>query len=203
MHAAARTTRRTLGAAIRSMLLGTAVLGVGYTLAITALAQLLPAQANGSMLTGSDGKNVGSALIGQGFAGSDGEALPEYFQPRPSLAGDGYDGGASSGSNMGPENEDLITAIEERQAALAAANGVRADELPADAVTASSSGLDPHISPAYAQAQVSRIAAERGIAPERIGALVEQFTEPRDLGYLGEPRVNVLRINLALDELKE
>jgi potassium-transporting ATPase KdpC subunit len=195
-----RTTLRSTGVAIRAMLLFTLVLGIGYTAVITGVGQLLtPWQANGSVVTDADGEVVGSALIGQSFTDADGNPLPEYFQSRPSAAGDGYDGGASSGSNYGPENADLIAAIEERRAAIAAFEGVDVDEIPADAVTASGSGLDPHISRAYALLQVDRVAAARSISADEVRALVDEHTEARDLGYLGEPRVNVLQLNLALD----
>ena len=127
---------------------------------------------------------------------------PEYFQPRPSAAGDGYDGGASSGSNYGPENSDLITAIEDRKAAIAAFEDVDPADIPADAVTASASGLDPHISPAYALLQVDRVAAARGLDEQTVRDLVESRIQARDLGFLGEPRVNVLELNLALDALQ-
>ena len=149
------------------------------------------------------GQTVGSTLIGQSFTDADGSALREYFQSRPSAAGDGYDGGASSGSNWGPENADLIAAIEERKVAIAAREGVDPADIPADAVTASGSGLDPHISPAYALLQVDRIAAERGLPAAEVRELVESRIQARDAGYLGEPRVNVLELNLALDALQE
>ena len=142
-------------------------------------------------------------LIGQSFTDADGNALPEWFQSRPSAAGDGYDGGASSGSNYGPENPDLIAAIEERQAAIAALDGVPVGEIPADAVTASASGLDPHISPEYALLQVTRVAEARGLPEAEVRELVESMIQGRDLGFLGEPRVNVLLLNLALAELDE
>ncbi len=144
---------------------------------------------------------MGSALIGQSFSDADGNPLPEWFQPRPSAAGDGYDAGASSGSNWGPENEDLIAAIEERQLQIEDLDGVSLDEIPADAVTASGSGLDPHISPEYALLQVPRVADERGLPEADVQALVESKIQARDLGYLGEPTVNVLQLNLALSEL--
>jgi K+-transporting ATPase ATPase C chain len=198
----ARTTLRTTGVAVRAMLVFTLVLGIGYTLLITGIGQLLlPWQANGSLVTDSQGDVVGSALIGQSFTDAEGAPLPEYFQSRPSAAGDGYDGGASSGSNQGPENEELISAIGERQASISDLEGVPVDEIPADAVTASSSGLDPHISPAYALLQVPRIAEARGIPESDVRSLVEQHIQQRDLGYLGEPRVNVLELNLGLDAL--
>ncbi len=162
-----RTAARTHWVAIRAMLLFTLVLGVGYTLVITGIGQLaLPAQANGSVVRNADGDVVGSALIGQSFTDADGNPLPEWFQPRPSAAGDGYDAGASSGSNLGPENSDLITTIEERQAQITEFEGVSVDEIPADAVTASGSGLDPHISPEYARLQVARVS--RGAGPRGI-----------------------------------
>uniref|UniRef100_UPI0035B0D70E potassium-transporting ATPase subunit KdpC n=1 Tax=Microbacterium sp. TaxID=51671 RepID=UPI0035B0D70E len=190
-----RATVRTTGVALRAMLVFTLVLGVGYTLLITGIGQLaLPWQSNGSLVQDAGGETVGSALLGQSFTDASGAALPGYFQSRPSAAGDGYDGGASSGSNLGPENTDLIAAIEDRQAAIAEADGVPVGTIPADAVTASGSGLDPHISPAYAALQIPRIAAERGLTEAEVGALVAQHTEGRDLGFLGEPRVNVLTL---------
>ncbi|MDN3494990.1 potassium-transporting ATPase subunit KdpC [Planococcus sp. APC 4015] len=198
-----RTTLRTTGVALRAMLVFTLVLGVGYTALITAAGQLvLPFQANGSAVRSSDGELIGSALIGQSFTDADGAPLPEYFQSRPSAAGDGYDGGASSGSNLGPNNADLVTAIGERQAAIADLDGVGVDEIPADAVTASGSGLDPDISPEYALLQVPRVAAERGLDESEVRELVESKIQSRDLGFLGEPRVNVLGLNLALDALQ-
>jgi len=198
-----RSTVRTAGVAVRAMLVFTLVLGIGYTALVTAIGQLaLPWQANGSLVTDAEGTPVGSALIGQSFTDADGAALPEYFQSRPSAAGDGYDGGASSGSNWGPENADLIEAIRQREAAIAELEGVEVSEIPADAVTASGSGLDPHISPSYALLQVPRVAAERGIPESDVRDLVASMIQSRDLGYLGEPRVNVLELNLALDRLQ-
>ena len=203
MNTQARGVGRTIWVATRAMALLTLALGVGYTLLITGIGQLaLPAQANGSIVTNQDGEPVGSALIGQSFADEDGNPLPEYFQPRPSAAGDGYDGGASSGSNYGPENEDLIAAITERKTQVAEFNGVAEDEVPADAVTASSSGLDPHISPEYAAIQINRIADARGIPAKQLRELVAAHTQGSDAGYLGESRVNVLELNIAVDELE-
>ena len=202
MNATTRSTGRTLGVAVRAMIVLTLLLGVGYTAAITGVGQLLlPAQADGSLVHDGDGEVVGSALIGQGFADADGTPLPQYFQPRPSAAGDGWDGTASSGSNLGPENSDLVTAIAERRAAVAALEGVEEDDVPADAVTASGSGLDPHISPEYADLQVARVAAARGLPEREVADLVARHTEGRALGYLGEPVVDVLELNVALDEL--
>lgn len=194
------TTIRTAGTAVRAMLVATLVLGVGYTLLITGIGQLVfPAQANGSLVTDARGDVAGSALIGQSFTDADGAALPEYFQSRPSAAGDGYDGAASSGSNLGPENADLIAAIGERRDEIAAREGVSVAEVPADAVTASASGLDPHISVAYANLQVARVAGARGLSTDEVAELVAAHTTGRDLGFLGDPRVNVVELNLALD----
>ena len=187
--------------ALRALLIFTVVLGVGYPLLITGIGQLaLPSQANGSLVR-SDRAVVGSALIGQSFTDADGTALPEWFQSRPSAAGAGYDGGASSGSNYGPENPDLISAIQDRKSAIESLDSVTASEIPADALTASGSGLDPHISPAYALLQVPRVAEARGIPEAQVRALVEAFIQGRDLGYLGEPTVNVLQLNIALAKL--
>jgi K+-transporting ATPase ATPase C chain len=198
-----RTTVRTHWVAVRAMLIFTLVLGVAYTLVVTGIGQLaLPAQANGSTIAGADGDTVGSTLIGQSFTDADGEPLPEWFQSRPSAAGDGYDAGASSGSNYGPENDDLITAIEERKAQVAEFNGVSPADVPADAVTSSGSGLDPHISPEYARLQVARVAEARELPATEVAELVESRIQARDLGYLGEPTVNVLQLNLALAELE-
>lgn len=196
-----KQTLRPLGTALRALLVLTVVLGVGYPLVITGVGQAVyPATANGQLVR-VDGRVVGSAIIGQSFTGADGAALPEWFQSRPSAAGEGYDGGASSGSNYGPENPDLIAAIEERQRAIAALEGVDVADIPADAVTASASGLDPHISPAYALLQVPRVAEARGLSETVVRDLVERFTQGRDLGFLGEPTVNVLLLNIALAEL--
>jgi len=196
-----RTTGRQYWVAIRAMAIFTVVLGVGYTAVVTGIGQVaFGAKANGSMVT-SDGEVVGSSLIGQSFTDEDGAALPEWFQSRPSAAGDGYDGGASSGSNYGPENADLLAAIEERQAAIAESDGVAVESIPADAVTASGSGLDPHISPEYARLQIERVADARGLNVELVSALVEAAVQAPDLGYLGNATVNVLELNIALAEL--
>ncbi len=188
--------------ALRAMVILTVALGLAYPLAITAVAQVaMPAQADGSVAAAADGAAVGSTLIGQSFADADGAPLPQWFQPRPSAAGDGYDAGASSGSNLGPENPDLVAAIAERRAAVAAFEGVAPEEVPVDALTASASGLDPDVSPAYARLQVRRVADARGLAEADVRALVESHVSGRDLGYLGEPTVNVLELNLALQKL--
>jgi len=189
-------------AGLRVLLVLTVVLGFAYPLAVTGVAQLaFPWQANGSLVTASgdrvdspDNEAVGSVLIGQGFDG------PEWFHPRPSAAGDGYDTLASAGSNLGPLNEDLLATVEERRSAVAAQEGVDPADVPVDALTASGSGLDPDISLAYAQLQIARIVKERGLTPEQVQVLVDQASVGRDLGVLGEPRVNVLRLNLALQD---
>ncbi len=197
-----RHIMRSTGVALRAMLVLTVVLGLGYTAVITGIGQLaLPWQSNGSLVHNDAGTTVGSVLIGQATTDAEGNPLPECFQSRPSAAGDGYDGGASSGSNWGPENADLITVITDRRAAIAAFEGVDAAAVPADALTASASGLDPHISPAYALLQVDRVAQARGLGAGEVRALVERSIQQRDLGFLGEPRVNVLELNLALDTL--
>jgi K+-transporting ATPase ATPase C chain len=138
---------------------------------------------------------VGSALIGQSFEGD------QWFWPRPSAAGDGYDALSSGGSNLAADNPDLVTAVGERQATVASADGVPHGDVPADAVTASGSGLDPDISPEYAAQQVARVAAARGIDPALVAALIDDASQGRMLGFIGEPRVNVLRLNLGLENL--
>ncbi len=195
--ASVRSTFRSTGVAIRLTLLSTVVLGLAYPLAVWGVGQAaFHDQANGSMVTDSSGKVVGSSLIGQSFDGKDAD---RWFQSRPSAAGEkGYDANASSGSNLGPSNPDLTKAVEERRAALAKADGVPAADVPADAVTASGSGLDPDISPEYALQQVSRVASARGLSADAVRKLVDEHTESRQLGFLGEPVVNVLELNLAL-----
>jgi len=195
-----RSTLRQHGVALRAMVVFTVVLGLLYTAVITGIGQLfVPARADGSAVE-ADGDVVGSSFIGQSFTDADGAALPEWFQSRPSAAGDGYDAAASSGSNLGPENEDLIAAVQERRAAVAESDGVDPASVPVDALTASGSGLDPHISPAYALEQVDRVATARGLSASDVESLVDEHTQGRDLGYLGEPTVNVLELNAALAE---
>ena len=205
---------RQYGAALRTLLLLTVILGLAYPLAMTALAQVaFGDNANGSLVTRA-GKTVGSDLIGQAFThpvmengkpkkGADGhpvvEADPRYFQSRPSAAGDGYNPLSTSASNLGPENEDLIAAIKERRATAAKLDGVPQTEVAADALLASGSGLDPDISPAYAAQQVARVASERGLDVAKVQAMVAEHTRGRTFGFLGEPRVNVLMLNLSLD----
>ena len=195
---ALRGPARTWWVAFRALLL-LIVLTVVYTAVVTGVGQLvLPAAANGSAVTAA-GKTVGSALIGQAFTDKKGNALPQWFQSRPSAAGDGYDAQGSSASNLGPTNPDLVKAITARQAAIRASDST--GTIPADAVTASGSGLDPHISPAYALLQVDRVAKTRGLDAAKVRALVDRYTQAPDLGYLGQPTVNVLRLNIALAQL--
>jgi potassium-transporting ATPase KdpC subunit len=204
---------RQLKPAILSVLVLTVLTGFLYPAVITTLAQtIFHHQANGSLLE-RNGRIVGSQLIGQGFS------APGYFHPRPSAAGAGYDASASSGTNLGPTSEKLINGIHRKPASgeddpgsfdgvrnLAAAyrseNGLTQNApVPVDAVTRSASGLDPHISPANAALQVARVAAARGIPEETVRRLVRDNTQGRQFGILGEPRVNVLELNLALDRL--
>ena len=179
--------------ALRMTIVLTVLTGLVYPGVVTPLAQLIfPHQANGSLIT-RGGQITGSELIGQNFT------RPEYFQGRPSAAGNGYDASASSGSNLGPTSQKLMDRVKGSVADFRKANPAATGELPADSVTASGSGLDPHISPATAVLQVERVAAARGVANDVIQALVDRHTESRDLGVLGEPRVNVLMLNLDLD----
>ncbi|MFE4951688.1 potassium-transporting ATPase subunit KdpC [Leifsonia sp. NPDC056665] len=191
--------------AIRAMIVLTIALGVAYTFVVTGIGQLaFPAQANGSMIT-QDGKTVGSALIGQAFTDKKGNPLPQWFQSRPSAATSngpaGYDAAASSGSNLATGNPVQVKAVQDRAAAIEKLDGVPASAIPSDAVTASGSGLDPHISPAYALLQVKRVAEARGLPEATVKKLVESRIQARDLGYLGDPTVNVLQLNLALAQL--
>ena len=186
---------------IRAMIVITVVCGLLYPAVIWVIGLAMPSQSNGSLVR-QNGQVVGSSLIGQSFTDKKGNALPEWFQSRPSAAGAGYDGAASSGSNYGPENKDLIKAIKQRQADIEKSDGVTVDQIPADAVTASGSGLDPDISEAYALIQVDRVAQARGLSSDAVHALVEQHVDGRPLGYLGEPTVNVLQLNIALAALK-
>ncbi|GAM99932.1 potassium-transporting ATPase C chain [alpha proteobacterium U9-1i] len=173
------------------LVLFTLLLGAAYPAAITGVAQVaFPQQANGSLIE-RDGQVVGSTLIGQGFT------LPEYFWSRPSAAGDGYNASASSGSNYGPTSSALVERVEGDVAHLREA-GVEG-AIPADLATASGSGLDPHISPAAANAQLARVAGARQLTEAQVSALIEQNTERPFLGILGDPAVNVLTLNLALD----
>jgi len=179
---------------LRITLVLTLLTGIVYPLAVTGMCQaLFRDRANGSLKT-VDGQVIGSELIGQNFT------RPEYFQPRPSAAGnDGYDATASGGSNLGPTSQKLIDRVQASVEKFRKDNPPHSGPLPADLVTTSGSGLDPHISPASAAAQADRIAKARGISTAQIQSLIDAHTEGRDLGFLGEPRVNVLRLNLDLD----
>jgi potassium-transporting ATPase KdpC subunit len=178
------------------LLLFTLLTGVAYPLAVTGIAQLaFPKRASGSLIAGGRGVR-GSELIGQPFADA------KYFWGRPSATSPAYNAAASSGSNLGPSNPALVEAVKARVAALRAADPENTALVPVDLVTASGSGLDPHISPAGAAYQVHRVARARGLADERVQKLVAARVEGRDLGVLGEPRVNVLLLNLALDGIR-
>ena len=188
-----------VGAGLRALVVLTLVVGVVYPLVMTGLAQVLfPGHADGSLVR-RGGATVGSSLIGQSFTvGKKATVAASYFQSRPSAAGDGYDPLASSASNLSPDNPDLLTLVRQRRAAVAAADG-HPGSVPADALLASGSGLDPHISPAYADLQVPRVASARGTTVGAVRRIVSQYTDGRTLGFIGEPRVNVLLLNLALD----
>ncbi|HAC00245.1 potassium-transporting ATPase subunit KdpC [Brevundimonas naejangsanensis] len=178
--------------AVVMVALFTLLLGVAYPFAVTGVAQaVFPSQANGSLVRDAQGQVVGSALIGQPFADA------RYLHPRPSAAGDGYDASASSGSNLGPLNPDLAERVRTEADALRTETG--AAIIPADAVTTSASGLDPHISPAYAGLQAARVAQARGVSVEQVQAVIDQNTDGALLGFIGQPRVNVLLTNRALD----
>ncbi len=189
--------RKLMIGALLMLVVMTVLVGVLYPLAMTGLAQLLfRHQANGSQVF-RNGKPVGSALIGQNFSS------PGYFHGRPSAAGkDGYDATASGGSNLGPTNKALLAAVAERAARVRAENGLTPEApVPVDLVTASASGLDPHITPEAALLQVPRVAQARHWPEEKVRLLTRKYIEGRQLGVLGEPRVNVLQLNLALDAL--
>jgi K+-transporting ATPase ATPase C chain len=179
---------------LRMMLVMTVLTGLIYPLAVTGLCQVFfRDKADGSLVT-VNGQVIGSQLIGQNFT------KPEYFQPRPPAAGnDGYDATASGGSNLGPTNKKLIDRVQASVDKFHKENPDYPGAIPADLLTTSGSGLDPHISPASAEAQAERVANARGIAVDQIRTLITSHTEGRDLGFLGEPRVNVLQINLELD----
>ena len=185
-----------LRSAVLMVIVLTLLFGIVYPLVMTGISQaLFPAQANGSLVRDSAGNVIGSAILAQNFT------QPQYFHPRPSAAGsDGYDATSSGGTNLGPTNQKLIDTVRDRTAAYRQDNGLAADAaVPVDAVTASASGLDPDISPANALLQVGRVARARGMPEDQVRALVQQNTEGRTLGIFGEPRVNVLKLNLALD----
>ncbi|HZZ15732.1 MAG TPA: potassium-transporting ATPase subunit KdpC [Candidatus Sulfotelmatobacter sp.] len=184
--------KKNLITAVLMTIATTILLGVVYPLVVTGLAQVIfPKQANGQLIQKA-GQTVGSALIGQGFSGAG------YFHPRPSAAGNGYDAANSGGSNLGPTNQKLIDRVKADVSTAQSENPGTA--VPIDLVTTSASGFDPHITPAAAEFQLSRIAKERGVTVDQLRLLLAKHTEPRQFGILGEPRVNVLELNLELDE---
>lgn len=181
--------------ALRTAVVTLILTGIIYPYVVTGLAQILfPGRANGSLVTDEQGQVVGSELVGQSFSN------PAYFQPRPSAAGDkGYDATASSGSNLGPTAKKLQDRVAQDLERLKEENPDVPGLTPIELVTTSASGLDPHLSPQAALWQVPRVAKARGVAPERVRAIMEAYSESRNLGFLGEPRVNILLLNLALD----
>jgi K+-transporting ATPase ATPase C chain len=193
---------------LRVLLLFTVICGIVYPLVMTGIAQVaFHKQADGSLVS-SNGRTVGSSLLCQEFVDAKGNPLPKYFQPRPSNAVDatsktdyGCNPLFSAASNLGPNNPDEIQLIKERQKAIAAFDHVPVSEIPADAVEASASGLDPGISPQNAAIQVNRVAAARNLPVSTVKSLVAKYTQGRTLGFLGEPAVNVLELNIALDQL--
>ena len=195
-------------AAFRALLVFTVLCGLIYPAVMVGVAQLVaPNHANGSMVS-YNGRTVGSALLCQEFVDAKGNPLPKYFQPRPSNAVDatsktdyGCNPLFSAASNLGPNNPDEIQLIKERQKAIAAFDHVSVSQIPPDAVTASASGLDPGISPQNAAIQVNRVAEARNLPVSEVEALVDKYTQGRILGFLGEPSVNVLELNIALDQL--
>ena len=199
-------TVRQLIAALRGLIVFTIICGIAYPVIMVGVGQLVfHKQANGSLVS-YRGQVVGSSLICQEFVDSKGNPLPQYFQPRPSTAalatvkGDyGCDPLDSGASNLGPNNPTLVTDIKQRQQQIEKFDHVSLSQIPPDAVTTSASGLDPYISPQNAAIQVNRVAAARHISPAAVRALVSQYTQGRVIGFLGEPRVNVLNLNIALD----
>jgi len=183
--------KKNLVTAVLMTIATTILLGVAYPLVVTAIATVLfPANANGQLIQ-RDGKPIGSRIIGQAFTG------PGYFHSRQSAAGSGYDAANSGGTNLGPTNQKLIDRVRQDAASLQAENAEKS--VPADLVTTSASGLDPHISPASAEFQVPRVSRERGMRADEVQELVAKHSADRQLGFLGEPRVNVLELNLDLD----
>jgi len=200
MSTTSRGTARQYWVAIRAMVVLTIALGVAYPLVITGVGQLaFNHQANGSAITGADAKTVGSSLIAQSFVDKKGNPLTQWFQPRPSAAD--FDANGSVASNLGPNNPDLVKAIDERKKVIEATYGVTAAQIPADAVTGSFSGLDPDISVAYAELQIAKVAETRRLPEAQVRELVDENTHGRDLGYLGEKHVDVVTLNAALAKM--
>lgn len=189
-------------AALRALIVLTVITGLAYPLLITLIGQIaLPGRADGQLIQ-QHGATVGSTLIGQSFTDAKGNALPQWFQTRPTAYPDSpYDGAASGASNLGPNSPDLLTTVQARRARVAAENGVAPAAVPTDALTASGSGLEPYISPAYAELQVARVARARNLDVARVRTLVADHTQGRQLGFLGEPRVDVVDLNAALAAL--
>ncbi|GAA1953753.1 potassium-transporting ATPase subunit KdpC [Kitasatospora viridis] len=201
---------RTYWTALRMLLVMTVILGVAYPLLVTGISQVAFAdKANGSVVKSADGTQIGSSLLGQNYnlpkknpndANEVAQPDPKWFQPRPSAAS--YDPHLSAASNLGPNDAGLTKSVQDRRAAIAAFDGVDPSTVPADAVTASGSGLDPDISVAYAKEQVNRVAKTRGVSADQLDQLIAKYTDGRSLGFLGNPGVNVVLLNKAVSELK-
>ena len=190
------TTFRQAWIALRFLVVMTVLLGVVYPLAVWTVGRVVPSTADGSFVSGPSGSVVGSRLIGQSFDGA------QWFHPRPSVAGDGYDALASGGSNLALDNPDLVSAVGDRKAAVVTEDGAAPGSVPPDAVTASGSGLDPDISPEYAHLQAGRIAKARALDVGTVDRLIDEHTTGRTLGFIGQPRVNVLELNIALENMR-
>ena len=188
--------------ALRALVIATIITGIAYPLLILGIGQLaFSGQANGSLVS-SGGKNVASSLIGQSYATTKGAAVARWFQTRPAAnTADPYDGAASGASNLGPDNATLLAEVQARRAQVAKDNGISPADVPPDALTASGSGLEPFISPAYAALQVARVAKANGLSTAQVRSLVAAHTQGRTLGFIGEPRVNVVTLNIALAKL--
>jgi K+-transporting ATPase ATPase C chain len=190
------STLRQAWVALRLLVVMTLVLGVGYPLVVWGVGRVVPSTADGSFVTGSSGTVVGSSLIGQQFEGA------TWFHPRPSAAGQGYDALSSGGSNLAMDNPDQVAAVGDRQAEIVGSDRVDVATIPPDAGTASGSGLDPDVSPEYAYLQAARVAQARNLDEGQVRALVADHVTGRTLGFMGEPRVNVLELNLALEQMR-
>ena len=189
--------RRALLVSLRMAVVTIVLTGLIYPLVVWGLGVVLfPKQAAGSLVTDAKGTVIGSTLIAQSFTAD------KYFQPRPSAAGTGYDAMASGASNLGPTSKALVSTVDTQVAEIVRQDGVARGAIPVDAVTSSGSGLDPDITPDNANMQVARVARARGLSEQQVRALVSAHTTGRQLGFLGEPRVNVLELNLALDQVK-